>query len=261
MKKIIIVSFLLIVGGVLMMCLTESCGVAKVKSKSTAVSHAIWDGLLKKYVAQDGSVDYEGFRKDRVVLDSYLNLLKKNHPNDKNWTRAERLVYWINAYNAFTIDLVARNYPTKSIKDIKSGIPFINSVWDIKFIEIEGKKYDLNNIEHSILRRRFDEPRIHFAINCASISCPRLRNEAYTVDKIESQLQEMGIEFLNDKTKNDITPKKAKLSKIFKWFKSDFVKKMSRREYLNQFLEDDKKMKSTVDVSFLEYDWGINDAK
>ena len=105
--------------------------------------------------------------------------LRKGHPNDKHWTETEQLAYWINAYNAFTVELILDHYPVASIRDIKEGVPFINSVWDIDFIKIEGKTYSLNDIEHRILRREFDEPRIHFAIVCASISCPKLRNEAF----------------------------------------------------------------------------------
>ncbi|MEP7320342.1 MAG: DUF547 domain-containing protein [Saprospiraceae bacterium] len=107
---------------------------------------------------------------------------------------------------------------------MKTGIPFINSVWDIQLIRIGNETYDLNNIEHSILRKKFNEPWIHFAINCASYSCPRLRNEAYTPSKLESQLTEAAISFLSDKTKNDFSADTIHISKIFEWFKDDFMK-------------------------------------
>ena len=113
-------------------------------------------------------------------------------------------------------------YPVAGIKEIKNGIPFINTVWDIKFINIEEATYDLNNIEHGIIRKRFDEPRIHFAVNCASVSCPRLRAEAYRPDKLEAQLTDQARYFLRNPVKNKISSDKLQLSKIFKWFKGDF---------------------------------------
>ena len=155
------------------------CKVSNYPSDSHPVSHEIWNGLVQKYASKDGKVNYKGFIQDSVLFNKYLTILKNNHPNDKNWNEAEQLAYWINAYNAYTVKLIIDNYPLKSIKDIKKGLPFINSVWDIKFIKIEGATYDLNNIEHSILRTKYNEPRIHFAINCASFSCPNLRPEAF----------------------------------------------------------------------------------
>jgi len=134
-----------------------------VASNSTPISHEIWTELF------DGKVNYKGFAEDKARFDEYLNLLNTHHPNDKNWSKNEQLAYWINAYNAYTVELILKHYPVVSIKDIKKGLPFLNSVWDIEFIEIEGNTYDLNHIEHEILRKEFDEPRIHFAIVCASI--------------------------------------------------------------------------------------------
>ncbi|HKL40494.1 MAG TPA: DUF547 domain-containing protein, partial [Cryomorphaceae bacterium] len=131
--------------------LVAACsGVGDVQSDSKPVSHSTWDSLLKKHVNDQGMVDYKGFINDSTKLNRYLDLLENNHPNEKNWTRDERLAYWINAYNAFTIKLVTKHYPVESIKDIGSSIniPFVSTPWDIKFIEIEGKEYDLNNLEH-----------------------------------------------------------------------------------------------------------------
>jgi hypothetical protein len=143
--------------------------------------------------------------------------LVNNPPDKKEWSESAQLAYWINVYNAFTIKLIIDHYPVESIKDIGSKIqvPFINSPWDIKLIEIEGKKYDLNNVEHSILRKDFEEPRIHFAIVCASFSCPKLRREAFTAEKLEEQLQEQAVDFINDPAKNSISKNKAEVSKIF----------------------------------------------
>ena len=167
-------------------------------------SHAIWDELTRKHVDKNGRVDYSGFQEDVVRLDEYLAVLSANAPDPTKWSDEEQIAYWINAYNAFTIKLVADHYPVESIKDIKRGIPMVNTVWDIKFIEIGGEEYDLNNIEHGILRKDFDEPRIHFAVNCASESCPILRRGAFTAENLDKQLTEQARIFLADESKNII---------------------------------------------------------
>jgi len=221
--------------------------------------HSIFDGLLKKHVNEDGWVDYEGIINDRSVLQEYLTLIQDNPPNKNSWSREEQLAYWINAYNAFTLELVAKNYPVASIKDIgsKIQIPFVNSPWDIKFIRIKGrKKMDLNNIEHGILRKKFNEPRIHFAANCASYSCPVLRNEAYTSDKLDVQLDEQARKFLNDNRRNKITPSSAKLSKIFSWYGGDFTKNGTLKEFIAKY-SDVEVTKSTM-VSYEKYQWQLN---
>jgi hypothetical protein len=212
-----------------------------------------------KYVDHDGNVNYAGFQKDSVELNKYLDILAHHAPDKEKWSRENQLAYWINVYNAFTIKLILDHYPVKSIKDIGSliQIPFINSPWDIKLIEIAGEKYDLNNVEHSILRKEFDEPRIHFAIVCASFSCPKLRMEAYTAEKLETQLQEQAISFINDPIRNKISKKEAELSKIFSWFKSDFTKNGSLEEFINQYSNTtlDKHSK----ISFMDYNWALNE--
>ena len=226
-------------------------------SDSRPISHEKWDQLLKKHVEVNGDVDYSGFKKDEALLDEYLVELSANHPNDKNWSEPERLAYWINAYNAFTIKLVIDHYPVASIKDIKKGIPMVNSVWDIKFIEIEGQEYDLNNIEHSILRKEHEEPRIHFAVNCASISCPVLLNEAYTADKLEDQLDRQTRAFLADPVRNKVAEDELQLSKIFSWFTKDFTRDGTVQEFVDKY--SDVNVSSKARISYLDYNWGIND--
>jgi hypothetical protein len=229
------------------------------KEGSIAPSHAIFTQILNKHVNRDGNVDYKGLQKDSLELQQYLDLLTQNPPDENCWTKEEQLAYWINLYNSYTIKLVIDHYPIKSIKDIGSviQIPFVNSPWDIRLIEIEGKKYDLNNIEHDILRKKFDEPRIHFAINCASFSCPKLRPEAYTADQLESQLKDQTMAFINDPERNKISQNKAEVSKIFDWFKSDFTKNGSLREFLNKYAQHDINLDAKI--SFLEYNWSLNE--
>lgn len=235
-----------------------ACAVNKVESNSKPITHELWDTLVQTHVSSDGKVDYKNFIKDSLRLNSYINLLSANHPNDVNWSTNERLAFWINAYNAFTIKLVIDHYPTKSIKDIKKGIPFINDVWEINFFKIEGISYNLNDIEHGIIRKRFTEPRIHAACNCASFSCPKLRNEAFTAEKLEEQLDEQMRSFIKNKTKNLVDEDNPKLSKIFRWYAGDFKKTgVSIRKYINQYSEI--KIKKGADIDYLSYDWALNE--
>jgi hypothetical protein len=223
------------------------------------VNHEIFNELLNKYVDEFGMVNYSGFQADSALLNKYLLLLMQNPPNEQKWSRDQKLAYWINAYNAFTIKLITTNYPVPSIKDIGSfiQIPFLNSPWDIAFINIGENKLTLNDIEHRILRKDFSEPRIHFAIVCASISCPKLRQEVYLAGKLELQLTEQAISFINDPSKNMISKEEAQISKIFLWFGGDFKKDGTLVDYLNQYSLE--KISSNTSIGYLDYNWGIND--
>ncbi|WP_020532305.1 DUF547 domain-containing protein [Flexithrix dorotheae] len=223
--------------------------------ESQPISHKIWDKLLKKHVASNGLVNYEGFLTDQKTLDDYLDLLSKNPPGE-NWDKSAALAYWINAYNAFTIKLILDNYPVGSIKDIAGSITMVNSPWDIKFFKIGGVDFDLNTIEHEILRKKFDEPRIHFAINCASISCPDLRKEAYIGQEIDRQLEEQTRIFLRNESKNQLSVNELKLSKIFDWFKSDFTRHGSLVDFLKLYTK--LEINPEASIEYLDYDWGLN---
>ncbi len=239
-----------------LLALAISCGVPKKLSESQPPSHHLWDQLLKKHVDAAGWVDYPGFLEDSVQLNTYLGVLSAGHPNDRFWSPEQQLAYWINVYNAFTVKLILDHYPIASIKDIKKGIPFVNSVWDIKFIQIEDEQYDLNNIEHGILRKHFAEPRIHFAINCASVSCPRLAAHAYTATELEPQLTQAAEDFLSDPLRNQ--PGEGKLSSIFSWFKGDFTDGQSLRAFVNRYAKD--QIPEDIKITFLNYDWSLNEA-
>ena len=226
---------------------------------SSSPSHDIFDQLLKKHVSKEGMVDYQGFIKDKAKLNQYCDLLSKNAPDRKTWTKDEQLAYWINAYNAFTIKLIVDNYPVKSIQDLhpKIKIPLINTVWHIKFFQIGGQDASLDEIEHKILRKEFEEPRIHFAINCASYSCPPLLNEAFVPAKIDTQLDKVAITFINDSKRNKISKDMVEVSKIFSWFKGDFTKNGNIIDYLNQYSK--VKINPKAKVSHLDYDWSLNE--
>lgn len=223
--------------------------------------HSLWDQLLREHVDDKGWVDYKGFIKDSVRLNRYLAILSQTPPDKDKWTRQAQLAYWINAYNAFTVQIVIRHYPVKSIKDIAEGlkIPFVSTTWDIPFITIGGSKMDLNTIEHGILRKQFQEPRIHFAINCASVSCPVLRREAYTADKLDRQLEEQTRAFINDPLRNQTGGKTgAALSRIFQWFSDDFKSDGNDvRTYVNRYANSP--IPTRAKISYLEYDWRLNE--
>ena len=239
----------------LLMPITLCAQSADVSDDCVAVDHTAWSELLQQHVDAAGLVSYKGFQSDSVKLNAYLFELSRCPPA-KTWSTEEQLAYWINAYNAFTVKLILDHYPLESIKDIKRGIPFINSVWDIDFFEIGGQKMDLNEIEHAILRKQFNEPRIHFAIVCASKSCPRLLNTAYTAEKLEAQLQAQAVEFINDPFKNRVQEKHLQLSPIFRWFKGDFTNGMTIQEYVLKYSKF--RFDKDADVSYMDYDWSLN---
>ena len=251
---------------VILSSLMISCSFRKkVFRQTTPVppSHEIWDSLLKKHVNEEGLVDYTGFINDSLVLNQYLDSLSDRAPDPKSWTKEEQLAYWINAYNAFTVQIVIRNYPIKSIKDIASGlnIPFVSTTWDIKFITIGGEVIDLNRIEHGIIRKTFKDARIHFAVNCASISCPKLRKEAYTGALLNQQLDEQTINFLRDTSYNHIfAPDRASLSKLFSWFSGDFKKHAGGViPFVNTYIETPLSKNASLD--YREYNWELNEQR
>ena len=235
----------------------QSCKVKDYQSDARPITHELWDSLVREHVDEQGWVNYEGFIADSNRLNTYLELLSQHHPNDRHWSRDEQLAYWINAYNAFTVKLIVDHYPVESIKDIKNGIPFVNTVWDIKFIKIEDREYDLNNIEHGIIRPKFKDPRIHMAVNCASISCPKLLNEAFTAKRLDEQLDQAARDFLSDPDKNIIeSASQLKLSKIFSWYSGDFD---SVVRFVDKYTETD--IDRNPDIEYLDYDWGLNKQK
>ncbi|MDT0556291.1 DUF547 domain-containing protein [Patiriisocius hiemis] len=213
------------------------------------VDHSDWDALLKKHVDEAGLVDYNGFKNDKAALNDYLNKLSQLTPT-KKWSVQELLAYYINLYNAYTVDLIIDNYPVKSIKDI-------DGPWTKAIVPIGSKTLSLGGIENGVLRK-MDEPRIHFAINCASISCPKLLREAFTAAKINEQLDKAAREFINS-DKNDISQNNPKVSSIFDWYKKDYTVNGNQDVigYINQY--SDTKINKTATLSFKEYNWNLNE--
>ena len=226
---------------------------------SSPISHDIFNNLLAKHVSDSGNVNYKGFIADSVRFNKYFELLENNNEPTKDWSSNKKKAFWINTYNAYTL-IVITNYPVKSIKDIGGSIYKVNTAWDIKLIKIGDEIYDLNNIEHQKIRGQFDEPRIHFAINCASVSCPKLLNEAFYPERLEEQLEQVTSEFVNDKKKNLITSEKATLSKIFSWYRGDFkLENEGVTDFINMYSE--VKLNSNIDVDYMDYDWNLNDVQ
>lgn len=213
--------------------------------------HFLWNELLQKHVSANGNVNYKSFKTDYKKLLEYINILAilKSKPEFDSISREEKLAFWINAYNALTIDLIIKNYPVKSIKDIKDP-------WEQRLWQFGDKWYNLEDIEHKILRK-MDEPRIHFAIVCASYSCPKLQNSAFTADNLEQQLTLATQEFLSDTNRNEISENALKLSKIFKWFDKDFEQNGSLIDFLNKYT--DITISAKAKISYKDYNWDLND--
>jgi len=255
MKKIIIILFA---------WLSISCA-------QQNIDHSVFTELLKEY-NHNGYLDYEALTNENK-LDEYLKMLVEVNPN-KFISGDSRMAFWINVYNAFTIKAIVDNYPIESINDLHSGGRVLGhilstTIWDDDFIIIDGKEYSLNDIEHEILRKDFNEPRIHFAIVCASISCPLLRTEAFDNERLNFQLEEQAIQFFNDESRNkfDLENKTAYLSKILDWFEEDFGENdMEVLLFVSNYIGEEiaKNIMQNVDewsIEYLDYDWGLNEYK
>lgn len=225
------------------------------------VDHAPWDGLLKKYVNDQGLVNYRGFQQDSLALNAYLKTLAANVPAN-SWTRDEQLAYWLNAYNAFTIQRVIRAYPVKSIRDLGGDKTLVNTVWDQKFITLGDERFTLNDLEQRIIRPNFDDNRIHYALVCAALSCPRLRNEAYVAARLGQQLDEQGRDFVNNPQKNQLAPPdQPKVSAIYDFYPGDFKKNGSTsvQDAINRYATT--KINPDAKLGYLEYNWSLNEQK
>ena len=223
---------------------------------SASVDNRLYAELLEKYV-HNGVVDYQGFRDEEAKLDRYLKILEET--DTKALARGEQFAFYINAYNAWTIKLILSAYPDiKSIKDLGS---LFKSPWKKKIARIDGDVMTLDTIEHDILRPRFKDPRIHFAVNCASKGCPPLRSEPYHGDGLDQQLTEMTEAFINDPTYNRLEGNTLYVSSIFKWYSKDFNDDIAG--FFRQYAEGDlkerlQKQAGEIDVEYLDYDWSLN---
>ena len=236
--------------------------------------YAAWDALAKKHVKwlpdnKQSRVDYAAFATDRGELKKVLDGMSAVPRADfDKWSREQQMAFLINAYNAYTVELILTKFPDlKSIKDIGS---LLKAPWKIEFFSLLGEKHHLDWIEHEQLRPKYNEPRVHAAVNCASIGCPALRNEAFTAAKLEVQLEDGMQRFLGDHTRNRVKDGKVEVSSIFKWFREDFEKGhkgFSKVEdvfakyaaQLSDNADEQAKLKARqLPVSYLDYDWSLN---
>ena len=228
----------------------------------------MYTDLLQKNV-HEGHVNYAALCKDSR-LNSYAEELSKTNP--AKLSQQDQLAFWINAYNAFTLKVICDHYPVKSINDLHSGGLIVGTVlkttiWDKKFFSIHGEPMSLNHIEHDIVRKQFKEPRAHFALVCASISCPSLRSEAYEGSKLDQQLDDQGRLFFSQHNKNyfELHTKVAHLSKILDWYSKDFGG--SNHEvllFVAKFLPTDiaESIQANPDkwkIEYTSYDWNLNE--
>jgi hypothetical protein len=234
-------------------------------------THDAWRALLASHVIwiQDGAateVHYTGFSRDERALANYLETLSAvSSEQYEGWSRPRQLAYLINSYNAFTVQLILDHQPVSSIRDI-GGL--FTTPWQIRFIPLLGKTISLDEIEHEMIREPgvFDEPRIHFAVNCASIGCPALRPEPYVADRLDEQLEDSERRFLGDRSRNRYNEEKGRfeVSKLFDWYGEDFTQQWGS---LNAYLDHNARRVGAQPedalasrIVFLDYDWSLNSA-
>ncbi len=244
-------------------------------------AHTTWTALLKRHVVllrggQESQLRYAGMAAERAELKAYLDRLSGvSTAAFEGFGKAQQMAFLINAYNAFTVELILTRYPKlASIKDLGS---LLSSPWKPKWVPLLGEKLSLDDIEHEMLRKRgrFDDPRVHFAVNCASIGCPALREEAFTADRLDAQLDQQTQRFMSDRTRNRYNAQRGRLevSKIFDWFGEDFRLGHRGIDSLPAFMarhadaladapaDRDRIRSMKLDIAFLDYDWALNDAR
>ena len=250
-------------------------------ASETVFSHDAWDDFVSRYVDRDGRVDYTAARNGRGDLDRYLATLAKTSPDSDASafpTEAHRLAYWINAYNAWTIATVLDHYPIDSVRSVRAPsvlffAPEGTGFFLLQRITLGGRRTSLYALENRVIRKRFDDPRIHFALNCASIGCPRLPQEAFTGIELEKQLSREARDFVADPRHVvvDTAEREIQISSIFDWYAGDFTGWLKRNvpgqpptleRYVALFagerLREQLAACADCQVAFIPYDWGLN---
>jgi hypothetical protein len=244
-----------------------------------------YGAVLQAFVDDSGMVDYRYLKANRRQLDAFaLALAQLDRAAYERWSDAHKIAFWINVYNALTLKAIVDNYPIKSsfvasLRYPKNSIRQIRGVWDKLQFTVMGEKRTLDWIEHSVLRVKFNEPRIHMALVCAAMGCPPLRNEPYVAERLDRQLDDQARRFMSNSEKFRVDKKKNRvyLSAIFKWFGDDFVKtyggerpadhgraKQAAIAFAARYVgEPDRKylMTARYDVKYLDYDWSLNEKK
>jgi hypothetical protein len=230
------------------------------------MDHSRFTQILSRFVDEQGAVDYAGLKAtDGKLLAPYLRRLAATDPASLN--RDARLAFWINAYNALTLKLIVEHHPVENIWAITPGpaAPKDNSPFELDVGTVGDTVRTLDEIEHEIIRPRFEEPRIHFALVCAATSCPPLRREAYTGPRLDAQLEEQARTFLHNTAKNRIPVGESRiaLSRILKWYGQDFgASTADLQRFMAPYFDGEVRKKlrrAAYDVTFLPYDWALND--
>jgi hypothetical protein len=230
---------------------------------SATISHQAWNDWLGRYVSADpGGINLVAYgsvtQTDRKRLKTYIAALTSLQIS--NYNRAQQRAYWINLYNALTIDVVLDNYPLGSIRDISSGL-FSSGPWRLKLAEIEGEQLTLDDIEHRILRPIWKDPRIHYAVNCASLGCPRLQSKAFTAENTEALLETAAAEFINSDQGARVAGNRLRVSSIYDWFEQDFGgSEAAVISHLRQYAVGDlaSALETITGIDDYDYDWRIN---
>ncbi len=228
------------------------------EQSSRVVSHQKWQSFLDSYLVRQGEyvlVEYNKVtNEDKNTLKSYLSDLAITSPTKLK--KSEQYAYWVNLYNALTIDLILDNYPLKSIT--KLGGLFSFGPWDDDIIEIQGKTMSLNDIEHRILRPIWNDPRTHYAVNCASFGCPNLQQQAFTAENSEVLLEHAAKEFINSDKGVLVKNGQTELSSIYDWFAVDFG---GKEELIGHFSQYRASLPDSLGKISYEYDWSLNEIK
>ncbi|MFQ5776874.1 MAG: DUF547 domain-containing protein [Terriglobia bacterium] len=247
-------------------------GTAGVATPAELFDYGPYARVLEKYVTPNGQVHYAALKKDPADLDTFIHELAAVSPENQPRlfpTPEAQIAYWINAYNAFVVHAVVQAYPVGSVRDLKFGFGLL-FFKRAKFVA-GGKNYSLDDIEHGILRKRYQEPRIHFAVNCASASCPPLRLEPFRAETLEAQLEQAARDFIARPENAAVQGDALHLSKIFDWYGEDFVRALERDgatkpsvvDYVLRYLPRERAARlrhGKPRVNFFAYDWTLNDA-
>jgi len=225
-------------------------------SADNSVDNTIYGKLLTKYV-KDGEVDYQGLKSEEKLLDRYLKVLEDT--DSRELSRNGRFAFYVNAYNAWTIKLILTGYPeVKSIKDLGS---LFKSPWKKEICKIDREVLSLDDIEHRIIRPTFKDPRVHFAVNCASRGCPKLKSEPYTGATMDRDLDMAAEKFINDSQKNYLQGETLYISSLFKWFSEDFGNDIVGfvSKYASGKLKEELAARAgKIKIKYLDYDWSLN---
>ena len=226
--------------------------------QALAFDHSAWDRLLRRNVVvlEEGRASRVVYGSvDRAALQAYLKTLSAvSEAEFRSWPRAEQMAFLINAYNAFTVEKVLTRYP--DLASIRDFGRFFGNPFKDEFFTLLGRRSSLDAIEHGMLRKDYRESRVHFALNCASVGCPMLREEAYVAARLEAQLEDQAVRFLSDRSRNRFRDGRLEVSKIFDWFSEDFE---PRPAYFRRYAAHLGYSGGDVPITFLDYDWSLND--